>query len=185
MLIGHCNRWPPIDLNFAMYVASAFRILPDEPPFVSDGLWVAINPPAIPEAERLLLVQDWRQMVSDHAQNARAQDEAFFADDRRPSYTWENQDFRSPYFVPNDQFENLPRRLPECCNTVLPVRSGLSTVGLWRSIRWRKEWHHPGAPQASLRHRSVNESMCGKDSDCRDGEIAGLSLHRREALKLP
>lgn len=162
MITSHYSGWWPVDLNFAIYVASAFHILPDESPFVSDGLWAAVDPPSIPESECLPLGQDWRQwwwqMVSDHAQNARAQDEAFFANDGRPSCTWQNQDFRSPYFAPNDRFQNLPRLLQSCCNTVFPS--------------FQEWWTLPTGGMTEIRQRQHRVSMVQAMRDEKQGETA-------------
>lgn len=101
----------PIDLNFAMYVASAFHILPEEPLFSADNLWAATAPIEIPAADRASLVQEWRnwwqQMVNDHTTE--------FSQEYLPRRKHET--FQSPHFTPDDQFRNLPHLLKTCCNT--------------------------------------------------------------------
>lgn len=99
----------PNDLNFAMYVASAFHILPNLAPFSLTNLWAATTPPTISVEDQPQLMKEWEDwwhaMVLDHAQNA---------------FRSTRETFDSAYYTPHEQFSNLSPKLQGCCQAVFP-----------------------------------------------------------------
>ena len=61
----------PMDLNFAIYVACSFELLPDTSPFSREQLWSVYHHEALDEEEHQLLAGEWQQwwneMVADRS----------------------------------------------------------------------------------------------------------------------
>ena len=61
----------PMDLNYAIYVACSYDLLPDTPPFRREQLWSAYHPKALGEEEHQLLAGQWQQwwneMIADRS----------------------------------------------------------------------------------------------------------------------
>ena len=116
----------PHDLNFAMYVASAFHTLPDLPPFSLTNLWAATTPPTMSAEDQQRLMREWEDwwqaMILDHAENA---------------FRSTRETFDSAYYAPAEQFSNLPAELQWCCQAVFPSFH-----------RW---WTMPAGGQTALR----------------------------------
>lgn len=59
----------PIDLNFAIYVACSFDLMPDTPPFSREQLWSAYRHEVVDAEEHRRLVGQWNQWWNDLVQD--------------------------------------------------------------------------------------------------------------------
>ena len=95
----------PRDLNFAMYVACSYDILPQTEPFLRAQLWSAYHPDSLHHEETTTLTAEWEQwwnsVVGDRAEN-------------HLQGRW------SRHFDPNGRFEDLPEPLRDKCRLAFP-----------------------------------------------------------------
>jgi hypothetical protein len=93
----------PIDLNFAIYVACSFDLIPDTPPYSREQLWSAYRHEALDAEEHKTLVGQWN-----HWWNDLVLDRAQLAYQGR----W------SRHFAPNGHFDDLDTPLRTRCEEV-------------------------------------------------------------------
>ena len=98
----------PIDLNFAIYVACSYDLLPDTPPFRREQLWSAYHPKALGEEEHQLLAGQWQQwwneMIADRSR--------FLQNGIRERW--------SHFFASEGYFDGMVTPLRERCEDALP-----------------------------------------------------------------
>ncbi|WAH37294.1 hypothetical protein [Alicyclobacillus dauci] len=95
----------PRDLNFAIYVACSFDLLPDTLPFIKEHLWSAYPAHPLETSEHKTLIAQWKQwwddIVDDRAQN-------------------ELHGRWIKYYSPDGHFSGLPQPLGQKCEAVFP-----------------------------------------------------------------
>lgn len=104
----------PEDLNFAMYVAAVYDILPNQPPYSHHALWPRRTRSEQSESESVQLRQQWHQwwtwMISEKASNVDA--------NPRGGELW-SKTFTMVHEAHDDLFQRLGPLLAPRCQSVL------------------------------------------------------------------
>ncbi|WP_067625127.1 hypothetical protein [Alicyclobacillus acidiphilus] len=99
------NADAPMDLNFAVYVACSFDLIPDTPPFSREQMWSAYCHETRDVREQEALVGQWLQWWNDLVV-----DRARMASDHEGGW--------SKHFAPNGRFDGLEEPLRTRCEEV-------------------------------------------------------------------